>query len=524
MVTESDQALLKKLAPTFGNGASAKTFPIPSPALCPSCRRQRRMAFRNESTLYQRPCDFNGQITFSIYRPDAPFPVYSPEAWFSDAWDARDYGQDFDFKRPFFDQFVELRNRVPHLALVSYNNENCPYCHLVGNSRNCTMLYGSIHCEDCYYGNPFYSKNCVDTLGVRHSELCLECVDSTRLYDCAYCQNCDDSQSLRFCYDVKASANCFGCAGLVRKEFHLFNKPYPKEEYERLVKRIDLNDKATLSKVWKDFSSLKASLPRRFITGQQNENVTGNTISESKDCFDCFNAEKCRDVSHAYQVIEVNDAMDVAYGEQGELLYEFMGFYNRISRMAFCYLCWDGTHDLLYSALCTQGTHNCFGSVGLKRAEYCILNKQYTKEEYEKIVPRIIEHMKSTGEFGEFFPMSAAPHAYNETVAQEFHPLTREKIEQRGLVESKDESIHVCEVTGQPFRILVQEKRMRERFGFLLPTRSPHQRHLDRIKLRNPLELWERPCNLCGVMLQTSYAPNRPEPILCDACYLKQKY
>jgi hypothetical protein len=27
--------------------------------------------------------------------------------------------------------------------------------------------------------------------------------------------------------------------------------------------------------------------------------------------------------------------------------------------------------------------------------EYCILNKQYTKEEYEILVPKIIEHMKT---------------------------------------------------------------------------------------------------------------------------------
>ncbi len=39
------------------------------------------------------------------------------------------------------------------------------------------------------------------------------------------------------------------------------------------------------------------------------------------------------------------------------------------------------------------GCQNCFGCISLRNASYCILNKQYTKEEYEALVPQIIEHM-----------------------------------------------------------------------------------------------------------------------------------
>ncbi|MBU0626264.1 hypothetical protein KKG31_00500 [Patescibacteria group bacterium] len=37
------------------------------------------------------------------------------------------------------------------------------------------------------------------------------------------------------------------------------------------------------------------------------------------------------------------------------------------------------------------GCDHCFGCVSLKNKKYCILNKQYSKEEYEKIVGQIIE-------------------------------------------------------------------------------------------------------------------------------------
>ena len=72
---------------------------------------------------------------------------------------------------------------------------------------------------------------------------------------------------------------------------------------------------------------------------------------------------------------------------------------------------------------------NIFGCIWLhSNQSYCIFNKQYTKEEYEVLVPKIIEHMMKTGEWGEFFPSSLSPFGYNETVAMEYFPLSREAV------------------------------------------------------------------------------------------------
>jgi hypothetical protein len=45
---------------------------------------------------------------------------------------------------------------------------------------------------------------------------------------------------------------------------------------------------------------------------------------------------------------------------------------------------------------CPQNVSHLFGCIGLRNQQYCILNKQYTKEEYEKTVALIIEHMQQT--------------------------------------------------------------------------------------------------------------------------------
>ena len=88
--------------------------------------------------------------------------------------------------------------------------------------------------------------------------------------------------------------------------------------------------------------------------------------------------------------------------------------------------CW-GVKNGIYQNECDNTAH-CFLCVGIDRKSYCILNKQYTKEEYEELVPRIIEKMMADGEWGEFFPASMSPFGYNETVVQEYFPLSREEV------------------------------------------------------------------------------------------------
>ena len=245
-----------------------KKVEVPAPTLCPTCRLQRRLTFRNEHTLYTRTCDATGVNIISMYKREAPFPVYEHDAWYGDDWDGRDYGRAFDFNRPFFEQFVALRNQVPHLALISYKNENCGFCNIVGTSRNCYLLYGSIDCENCYYGNPFKCKDCCDSLTLRNSELCLEGVDSNRLYHCYRCQNCENSRDLMFCLDVRNSSNCFACVGLNRKQYHILNEPYSKEAYEKKI----VSDREAILGKWE---MLKKTVPRRALIGVSNEDVSG---------------------------------------------------------------------------------------------------------------------------------------------------------------------------------------------------------------------------------------------------------
>ena len=122
------------------------------------------------------------------------------------------------------------------------------------------------------------------------------------------------------------------------------------------------------------------------------------------------------------------------FGENSELVYESVicgkNIYNVIGSSRVL----DGK-DIAYSFFCYSNNSNLFGCVGLKSNRYCILNKQYSKEEYEKLLPQIIEHINAmpyvdkkrrTYVYGDFLPAEISQFDYNETSAQEFFPLTKE--------------------------------------------------------------------------------------------------
>jgi hypothetical protein len=141
--------------------------------------------------------------------------------------------------------------------------------------------------------------------------------------------------------------------------------------------------------------------------------------------------------------------------------------------------------------------------------------------------------MRSAGEWGEFFPIACSPFAYNEALSNEFFPRSREEVRSKGWrwreedgskVQGGNSDVQVCIVTGKPYKIIPQERRFYERLGLPLPQKSPAQRHKERMARKNPRCLWDRSCAKCEKPIRTSYAPERPEIVYCEECYLQTVY
>ncbi len=545
-ITKEDLVFYEKISPVF-NG---KKELIPPPTLCPPCRQQRRLAHSNESQLYHRKCDLTGRQIISVYSQDKPLKVYEPREWWSDKWDPKDYGREFDFDRPFFDQFTELRNDVPHLALLVDGNENSDYVNYSGWDKNCYLCFCVDYSEDCYYcHDTYYSKNSVDCFFGYELEICYECVGCKKCHRLFHSQNCSQCSDGWYLFDCTDCRNCFGCTGLRHKEYHWFNEQISKDEYEKRMREFLALPREQRKKVWNVFMKLLLAFPHREMEGTQNENVLGNYLFNCKNAFHCYDSTDLEDCKFCMSTRGAKDCHDIdRWGKPAELSYECLGLGERATGVLFSYYCWNGDQNLLYCVLCHKSS-DCFGCIGMRNARYCILNKQYTKEEYEALMPKIIEHMRKTSEWGEYFPASMSVFGYGETVADEYFPLAKEDVLKRGwnwhddkerenylgpkvavpehindVEDSICEKILICETTGKPYKVIPQELAFYREHGIPLPRICPDRRYRDRVVLRNPQKLWKRECAKCKKEIQTTYAPERPEIVYCEQCYLANIY
>ena len=520
-----------------------QTINVPEPILCPACRQQRRYAIRNERNLYKRKCNLCEKNIVSMYSTDKPFPIYCPECWWGDQWDGTNFAQEFDFSHSFFDQFAELQKKVPRISLYLVNSENCDYCNFVGDCKNSYLIFGSVYSEDCLYGSPYYSKNCVDNLVLRECEWCYECTDSRKLYQSFYCQDCYHSDHLLFCYDLQGCSECIACAGLRNKKYHIENKPYSKEEYESIKSQINFCNPNQIQSLQKKLNEIKLAVPHHYMPSKNVQNASGSHIYNSKNTFNSFYVDRCEDCTYCMQVVDLKNCHDNNYTEENELCYEYLGMYGAKNNFYSTFS--RHTYNVYYSEYCIAAK-NLFGCCGVQNKDYCILNKQYSQEEYEKLVPKIIEHMQDTREWGQFFPISHSPFTYDETVAQEYFPITKEDAISRGYKwkdpdrkEYQPQTIQVpqeindvsdniineilaCIECKKNYKIITQELKFYRNMHLPIPQKCPDCRHKDRLALRNPRQLHKRQCNKCKKEIQTTYSSDRMEKVLCEECYLKK--
>lgn len=546
-ITKDEKEFLKKMDFKYGN----KIISLPEPTMCPDCRQQGRVAHRNEQYLYHRKSDMSGKQIISLYSEKPPwgkpYKIYTKEEWNGDGWDPLSYGRDFDFSQTFFEQWARLSKEVPRLPLMQVDNENSPFTTGTGYCKNCHLINSSEYCEDCFYGKLLQNcKSSVDCSYLYDSEYCYECFSVYKSYNCVnlyYSSNCSDCW---FSENLTGCQNCFLCANLTRKKYHYLNKPLDKEEYERRMKEFKGSYK-NFEKAKEILNQLKKERIHKYANIINCENCTGDFIENSKNCIDCYDMNDSQDCRYTMVGVQVKDNYDCSnMYVKPELCYQVLGtigvYHNAFSLYPF------HSQNILY---CEQIFHSkdLFGCVGMKRKQYCVFNKQYSKEEYEELVPRIIEHMKKTGEWGQYFPIKYAPHAYNESLASEYYPLTKEEVKTRGWNWHEDDGesayegpeieipdniknasdditdrILKCKNSGKFYKIIPQELKFYRTIGIPIPRICPDQRHKDRMASRNPRKLFDRKCAKCGTAVKSTYSENRPEILYCEKCYLESAH
>jgi len=538
---------------------------VPPPTFCPECRMVRRFSWRNNRSLYKRSCGLCSKNLISMYKDDG-VPVYCIECYNGDGWDAFEHGVEIDWTTSFFSQIYSLFRKQPRIYQYRIGNViNSDYGNSVVNCKNVYLCFSVIDCEDIMYSESIdRSRNTLDSYASYDLDQCSwnmisdknynshfmvsssACIDSCFLYDCVNCQNCCLSSNLR------------------NQQYVFKNTKLSKEEYQKALSGLKLETYSGFKKAKEEFDSIYKDAIHKYANIISSQNVTGDFIFNSKDVFNSYDiSNTAENIHYSTRIVKSKDIFDCSYVLTGEIAYESLSAsgnsYNQISSI----LCLS-SKNMEYSMYC-RNCSDCFGCVGLKNAKYCILDKQYEKEEYEALVAKLRKFMMdnpyvdSNGrvyKYGDFYPFEFSPFGYNETVNLDYFPISLEKATELGYSwkekENKDYKITIesdnlpdniadvnedilnetiaCPNNGDQmtqcttaFRIMPEELQFYKMKNLPLPHYCPNCRHYERLKYRNPMKLYKRVCsNGCGREFQTTYAPDREEKVYCETCYQQE--
>lgn len=536
---------------------------VPAPTWCPECRMTRRLAFGNAWGVHFRDCAKCGKKTLGMYGPDSPTVVYCDPCWWADDWDGTEYAMDYDSSRPFLEQWKELEMKTPHFSKDALYTtlKNCEYTNAIAFSKDCYMSFWADYCEFVYHSSLLNDvKDSMDIFRAYKSQLCYESVGigmSNKIYFSDTCDDCVDVWFSRNCYGC---TNCVGCVNLRGESYMIFNQKYSKEEYFEKLKEFKLDTRDGLESMLKKSMDFWKTLPYREYTGNsRNLNVSGDYIFESKNALDCYMCVGVEDSKYCQfvSVPKATNCMDYyGWGNSASQIYECSTSGENIELMKFCFGCFATGMNSEYCGFCI-GSKDNFGCANLKRKRYCILNKEYTKEEYEKLRAQIIEDMDKnpyvdkTGKkytYGEFFPPELSPFPYLDSNASRFVEKNKEQALSEGynwqdtiennytktidgkdlpqtITETSDDiskEIIGCENCSKCYKIPNGEIILYRKLGMPLPSKCPKCREKRRFNLANKPNTYDSKCAKCEKSLKVMHDPKEKKIIYCESCYQQE--
>ena len=533
---------------------------VPPPVWWPECRMIRRFSFQNTWNLWWRDCDNCGKRTLSIYSPKQKLTVYCQPCWWADFWDGTEYGIEYDPQKSFLEQVNELTGKTPFMALSSsYSTlKNSEYSNDLGWSKDCYLTFWADFCDNVFYSSILNGlKYSADCLLAEDSELCYQSISIDNCYNTFFSEECDACVNVWFSRNCYSCTNCIGCVNLRGASNYIFNVKYSKEEYAEKLKELGLESWQNINVLEEKAHAFWLTKPYREYNGNSlNVNVTGEYIYESRNCKEMYisnGAENCK----WGQFITVKPAKDCydysGWGNNGSQIYESALVGENSDSVRFSFNCFPDSFNLDYCMMVSSGKNN-FGCANLKKKKYCILNKPYSKEEYEKLKGQIIEDMKKNPyldkqgrkySYGEFFPLELSKFAYNKSNAMRFFPKTKEVALREGYSWSDEENpsppstlkaqdlpdniseatnaildeIIECASCKRSYKIVKGELDLLRKMGLPPPRECPKCRENKRFARMTKPKLYHRKCDKCGEPIYTPYAPEDPRIVYCVKDY-----
>jgi len=553
---------------------------VPPPTWCPHCRFIRRTTFVNERSLYKSICHSCGDQIISMFHPDIQIPIWCSKCTISDTWDASIYGRNYDFSRNFFKQFKELKYNVPHRALDKneHNGMGCEYSNYCFTSKDVYLSFDVTRSEHIKYSEHVLdnNKNCLDSLIIKDNDRGYELVQASHNYNSSFLIESDQCIDSHFLYDSSNCSNCCLSHGLRNKSYVFKNQQFSKEDYKKALQSLHLEKYSGQLSAKSMFFQMVKNAIHKYAHIKNSFDAIGDFIENSKNIQYCYGFADSENVKYSFLSSgAVKDSHDLIFSRKNEECYECALAGKRANKIFFSFNCRSECKNLFYCDGC-RNCSDCFGCVGLVKRQYCILNKQYSKKEYEEAVEKIKIHMKDTPyvdiagreyTFGEYFPIEISPFAYNETTAFEENPLSKSEVIRLGYkwrdmeVKSRTPTttfnalpdnindvaddicneVIECENRGKAetqctyvYKILADELVFYRQMNLPIPRYCPNCRYHQRLVWKNPFRFYEKQCmcNLsnhqhmgnCLNKFQTMYPPDKEALIYCKQCYQQEIY
>ncbi len=526
---------------------------VPVPNICPDCRFKMRAIFRNERTLYNRTCNLCNRSIITMYNPNSPYTVYCNDCWISDKWDPYSYAMDYDSSKSFFEQLKELIIKVPKSATYSSIsvgvNINSEYANFAGGNKDGYLIFncGPNNENIAYSRGVIKSRDVFDVYYADEIENTYEGVSVHKSNGIAWGQNVSDCIDSRFILNCSGCQNCFGCVNLRHKSYHFFNEPLERNEWLKRVSEISGSFKKT-EEMKKKFTEFSLKFPYRSSNNLKVTNCEGDYIFESKNCYKCFELSFCEDIRHSFSVKRGKDCTDmIGHCRSSELLYNGVGV-GAGSRNVICSWWVESSQDVQYS-FATRQSNDCVGCDGIKNGSFVILNKKYTKEEYQKIKNNITKELKDKNIYGDFFPTELSFFAYNETIGQDNMPMTKEETIKQGFrwedniqkTKRKEtlkpeeipdnirdvsdnilNEVLVCIKCSRNYRLIKRELEFYKKMLIPIPRECWNCRFTNRIIRRGSYKFFDRKCSNCNKDIHTNLTEKVAPIVYCEKCYQQE--
>jgi len=392
--------------------AAYRKFQVPPSKYSPLSRQKILCAHFNGGQWWYNKHAETGKPMVTTCHPSTGVRVLPDEEWFDK--DFQSINQEVDLDISFFDQLYDLRLKIPvsgtknfekpenSICIASYGDQNSFF---VVASKSKDTFYSIVALETESAAEVYNSKAVTNSNFVIHGE---------RIFSCQYALESRDCLNCDFVFDCRSCEYCFGASNKRNKKYLWFNEQLTQEEWEKRRAEVDLGSRKVAFE-WRDkfYDLVNAAVwPENF--NEKCENSTGEYLTNTTDCKMVYYANGGAK-NELHTTWSMGNAEGNAFcanpsGSQDSYLTAATNSSNQCKHAVWCMRC----QNLEYCSDCYD-CENCFGCVGLRHKKFCILNKQYSEDEYWSKLDEIKCNMLESDEYGEPMQTRTAVGYFMET-------------------------------------------------------------------------------------------------------------